>query len=54
MSGAIGGASGGYSGLTRLIADSGAVRRQYDTLTRQVSSGLIANTYAGLGGGSTA
>ena len=51
MSGAIGGTSGGYAGLTRLIADSGAVRRQYNALIRQAGSGLIANTYAGLGGG---
>ena len=45
-----GSSASGYSGLARLIADSASVRRRFDGLTAQISSGLIANTYAGLGG----
>ena len=54
MSGSIGGvASSGYGLLGQLIQNSGDVRHRLDTLTAQASSGLISNTYAGLGSGSS-
>jgi flagellar hook-associated protein 3 FlgL len=40
-----------YSTLNRLIGDSGALHTQLDVLTGRASSGLIADTYAGLGSG---
>ncbi len=39
----------GYGILPTLIANSTNVHQQLDTLTEQVSSGLVAQTYAGLG-----
>jgi flagellar hook-associated protein 3 FlgL len=51
MSSAIGGAATGYGLLGTLIADSTAVHKQLDTLTEQASTGLVSQTYAGLGGG---
>ena len=48
MSGAIAGA-GGNPALTVLIAGSAAIKRRFDTLTAQASSGLISNTFSGLG-----
>jgi flagellar hook-associated protein 3 FlgL len=51
MSGSIGGIGSNYSLLNTLIGNSAAVHHQLDTLTEQASSGLIAQTYAGLGGG---
>ncbi len=58
MSGAIGpnavgaGEFGLYGGLVgTAISDSTAIKRQIDTLTRQVGDGLVADTYAGLGAG---
>ncbi len=53
MSSSIGGTSPNYSLLNTLIANSAVVHRQVDTLTEQVSTGLIAQTYAGLGTGAT-
>ena len=47
MSGAI---SGGFPVLAQLISNLGRVKHNFDTLTEQASSGLIANTYAGLNG----
>jgi flagellar hook-associated protein 3 FlgL len=41
--------STGYGFTATLIANATNVRQQIDTLTEQASSGLIANTYAGLG-----
>ena len=41
----------GYGELGQIIADSTNVHHALDTLTEQASSGLIANTYAGLGNG---
>ena len=38
-----------YGTLGRLLADSAGARAQLDKLTRQVSSGRVADTYAGLG-----
>jgi flagellar hook-associated protein 3 FlgL len=35
--------------LAQLVADSAAARQQVDTLTRQASSGQVADTYGGLG-----
>ena len=50
MSGTIGAATG-YGTLASLIADAATVRQRLDTLTTQSSTGLIAQTYAGLGSG---
>jgi flagellar hook-associated protein 3 FlgL len=48
MSGAISGI--GFSALGQLTAGLGQIKHNFDTLTEQASSGLISNTYAGLGG----
>lgn len=40
----------GYGILPTLIANSTSVHQQLDTLTEQASTGLVAQTYAGLGG----
>lgn len=39
----------GYGILPTLIAESTSVHQQLDTLTQQVSTGLVSQTYAGLG-----
>jgi flagellar hook-associated protein 3 FlgL len=50
MSSSISGTSiNAYSALNQLIANSGSIHGQLDTLTAQASSGLISETYAGLG-----
>ena len=41
----------GYGILPTLIANSTSVHQQLDTLTEQASTGLVSQTYAGLGGG---
>jgi flagellar hook-associated protein 3 FlgL len=41
--------STGYGFTATLIANAMNVRQQLDTLTEQASSGMVANTYAGLG-----
>jgi flagellar hook-associated protein 3 FlgL len=51
MSGSIGATGLNYSLLNTLIANSAAVHHQLDTLTQQVSTGLVSQTYAGLGAG---
>ncbi len=51
MSSGIGAAGLNFSLLNTLIANSTMVHRQLDSLTEQVSTGLVAQTYAGLGGG---
>jgi flagellar hook-associated protein 3 FlgL len=51
MSGSIGPTNLNFSLLNTLIANSATVHHQLDTLTGQASSGLIAQTYAGLGAG---
>lgn len=44
--------TGGTGGaLARLIADSAATRGQVDVLSRQVATGRVADTFAGLGAG---
>ena len=48
MSGTISG--GGFPGLVQVLAGMRQTRQRFDTLTQQASSGLIAGTYAGLGG----
>lgn len=48
------GATGSYGMLSQLLADNSVVRTRLDTLTRQASSGLVANDYAGLGTGAPA
>jgi len=54
MSGAIGGTTqNGYGILGRLISDSVGVRQQLDTLTQQASTGMVSQTYAGLGAGAS-
>lgn len=52
MSGAINGISA-WGVLPQLIANAGTVHARLDTLTEQASSGLIAQTYAGLGSGAS-
>lgn len=50
MSGSIGGgAPTAYGLLGQMISDSVSVRNRLDTLTGQASSGLVSQTYAGLG-----
>ena len=46
-------APGGYGALTMLVADSSSIRQRLDTLTQQASTGLVADTYAGLGAGAS-
>jgi flagellar hook-associated protein 3 FlgL len=48
MSGTISGS--GFPVLGQLLSGLGQVKRSFDTLTEQASSGLISNTYAGLTG----
>lgn len=40
-----------YGQMTSLINDSAAIKQNLDQLTAQISSGLVSNTYAGLGSG---
>jgi flagellar hook-associated protein 3 FlgL len=42
-----------YSVMSSLIANANTVKQQLDTLTNQASTGLIGNTYAGLGAGAS-
>ncbi|MGH7044118.1 MAG: flagellin [Acetobacteraceae bacterium] len=52
MSGAIGAASfAGYGVMGSLVADSETVSQRLDLLTTQAATGLIGQTYAGLGTG---
>jgi flagellar hook-associated protein 3 FlgL len=51
MSGSIGQTE--YGLLSRLVAGSATVRQRLDTLTQQASNGLVADTYAGLGNGTS-
>jgi flagellar hook-associated protein 3 FlgL len=52
MSGALTGISQSDSGwMSSLIDDAATVRTKLETLTNQVSTGLISTTYAGLGSG---
>ena len=39
--------------MTSLINDAATIRQQLNTLTTQASTGLVGNTYAGLGGGAS-
>jgi flagellar hook-associated protein 3 FlgL len=48
MSGAI--PSTGFPAMTELLQGLSQVNKSFNTLTEQASSGLISNTYAGLGG----
>src|ERR1700710_2931188 len=41
----------GYSLNATLIANAAKIHQQLDTLTEQASTGLVADTYAGLGNG---
>jgi len=49
MSGSIGSVGTGYGFLNTLITNTSTVHQQLDNLTEQASSGLVAQTYAGLG-----
>jgi flagellar hook-associated protein 3 FlgL len=40
----------GFPQLTRLTADMARINQKFGTLSQQAASGLIANTFAGLGG----
>jgi len=51
MSGAISGS--GFQGLGQLIGGLVQIKQNFDTLTEQASSGLISNTYGGLGATAT-
>ena len=52
MSGTIGPTGfAGYGAMTSLVADAQTVRQRLDQLTTQASTGLIGQTYAGLGAG---
>ncbi len=56
MSGSIGAAASSFDGYGSgvagtLLADSAAVKQQMDTLLQQAGSGMLADTYAGLGSG---
>jgi flagellar hook-associated protein 3 FlgL len=54
MSGSVGGVdAGGYGIIQQLIADNATIRTQSDTLTEQASSGLVSQSYAGLGDGAS-
>lgn len=46
--------SGSYGLMAQLLADNSVVRSRLDTLTTQASSGLVADSYAGLGAGAPA
>ena len=52
--GSLGGGVSGYGLLGRVVADSAQTKQQLDTLTEQISSGVISETYAGLGGSASA
>jgi flagellar hook-associated protein 3 FlgL len=49
MSGSIGSVGTGYGFLNTLTTEASALHQQLNTLSEQVSSGLVAQTYAGLG-----
>jgi flagellar hook-associated protein 3 FlgL len=50
MSGSVSGLdTSNYSVIAQLSADSAAIRQKLDTLTEQSASGLVSQTYAGLG-----
>ncbi len=40
-----------YGSLSQLVTNSGSIHQQLNTLTQQVSNGLVSTTYAGLGQG---
>src|ERR1700733_10399589 len=40
-----------YGQMSNLISDNATVKQKLDQLTTQISSGLVSNTYAGLGTG---
>lgn len=46
-------APGGYGLLATLVSDSATIRQRLDTLTQQASTGLVGDTYAGLGAGAS-
>lgn len=51
--GSLSGVVAGYDLLGRVVSDSAATKQRLETLTEQASSGLIGDTYAGLGGAAT-
>ena len=40
-----------YGQMASLISDSASIKQKLDQLTTQISTGLVSNTYAGLGSG---
>jgi flagellar hook-associated protein 3 FlgL len=48
---AVNGASASYGLLGMIVTNSNSVHQQLNTLTEQASTGLVAESYAGLGGG---
>ena len=50
MSGAISFVGGGDPALTQVIVGASHIKKNFDTLTEQASSGYISTTYDGLGG----
>ena len=45
------GSSVGFSGpLSRLVDDSASIKNRLDRITQQVATGLVSQTYGGLGG----
>ncbi len=57
MSGSVGGLGGssavGFGFNAALVTNAGNVHQQLDTLTEQASTGLVAQSYAGLGAGAS-
>jgi flagellar hook-associated protein 3 FlgL len=55
MSGVIGNVTGpsSYGVMNTLVAQSNTIKQRLDKLTNQASSGLVGNTYAGLGTGAS-
>ncbi len=55
MSGVIGNVTGpsSYGVMNTLVAQSNTIKQRLDKLTNQASSGLVGDTYAGLGAGAT-
>ncbi len=51
MTGGIGPTGVGYGFTAQLIANAANIHQQFNTLTEQASTGQVADTYAGLGGG---
>lgn len=49
MVGSYGGATGLFGPLSRLVDDSASIKNKLDVITQQVATGLVSQTYGGLG-----